>query len=299
MIIDAHTHTPKYRGPVPEDEVEMNDKWRPDRIVKATTNWDDYLEAQKPADRSIVFNIARQPGDTLAHSAQQTGADADWYSGNLNDATATFVRAYPDRLLGFMSLHPYDAVSLDELERCRTDLGLVGVKLGPNYQNFDPLDPRALAIYDQAQKHGLPLMLHQGTSPTRDAPIRYAHPLHVDEIAMRYPDLKIVMAHLGHPWQVDTCVVIRKHPNVYADLSANFYRPFSFWEQMVKATEWNVLDKILFGTDFPVTSVQETLDHLRQVNHIVEGTNLPEVSLDAIEEIIHRDALDLLGLSQG
>ena len=114
---------------------------------------------------------------------------------------------------------------------------------------------------------------------------------------MRYPDLKIVMAHLGHPWQVDTCVVIRKHPNVYADLSANFYRPFSFWEQMVKATEWNVLDKILFGTDFPVTTVQETLDHLDQVNRIVEGTNLPKVSSDAIKEIIHRDSLDLLGLS--
>ena len=297
MIIDAHTHTPRYRDPVPEDEIEMNDKWRPDRVVKATTSWDDFLEAQKPADRSIVFNIARQPGDILTQSAHQTGPAAGWYSGNLNDATATFVKAYPDRLLGFMSLHPYDAVTLEELERCRTDLGLVGIKLGPNYQNFDPLDPRALAIYDQAQRHDLPLMLHQGTSPTRDAPIRLAHPLHVDEIAMRYPDLKIVMAHLGHPWQVETCVVIRKHPNVYADLSANFYRPFSFWEQMVKAAEWNVLHKILFGTDFPVTTVHETLDHLRQVNRIVEGTNLPKVSLDAIEEIIHRDSLSLLGLT--
>ena len=141
------------------------------------------------------------------------------------------------------------------------------------------------------------MLFHQGTSPTRDAPLRYAHPLLVDEIAIRYPDLKMVMAHLGHPWQVDTCVVIRKHPNVYADLSANFYRPFPFWEQMVKAAEWKVLDKILFGTDYPVTEVQETIDHLRRVNDIVEGTPLPKVPLEAVEEIIHRDSLALLGLA--
>jgi predicted TIM-barrel fold metal-dependent hydrolase len=92
-------------------------------------------------------------------------------------------------------------------------------------------------------------------------------------------------------------VVIRKHPNVYADVSANFYRPYSFWEQMVKASEWNVLDKLLFGTDFPVTTVQETIDGLRRVNAIVEGTRLPRVPEEKIEEIIHRDSLALLGLS--
>jgi predicted TIM-barrel fold metal-dependent hydrolase len=294
MIIDIHTHTPSFRGPVPQDRVQMNTKWRPDRPVKATTNWDDYFAAQGPADVSVVFGIAWHPGNS---SYDGISGDSDgWYTGNVNDACATFVRAHPDRLIGFMALHPYDADCLDELERSYADLGLRGIKLGANYQNFDPLEPRALAIYDRAQRLGLPIMFHQGTSPVREAPIRLSHPLLVDEIAMRYPDLKIIMAHLGHPWQVDTCVVIRKHPNVYADLSANFYRPFSFWEQMVKATEWNVLDKILFGTDFPVTTVQETIDHMRNINQIVEGTRLPRVSEEKIEEIIHRDSLAILGL---
>lgn len=289
MIIDAHTHTPQFKEAVPEDEVVVNSVWRPDRPVKASVCWQDFLDAQKPADRSIVFNIARQ-------SDEVSSDDTNWYTGDVNDATATFVNAYPERLIGFMSLHPHAAGCMDQFERCRMDLGLQGVKLGPNYQNFDPLEPRALAIFERAQKEDLPVLFHQGTSPMREAPIRYAHPLLIDEIAIRYPDLKIVMAHLGHPWQVETCVVIRKHPNVYADLSANFYRPFSFWEQMIKATEWNVLPKILFGTDFPVTTVQESIDHLRRVNEIVEGTHLPRVPEDAIEEIIHRDALALLGI---
>jgi predicted TIM-barrel fold metal-dependent hydrolase len=119
----------------------------------------------------------------------------------------------------------------------------------------------------------------------------------MDEIAIRYPDLKIIMAHMGHPWQVETCVVIRKHPNLYADLSGNFYRPFSFWEQLVKASEWNVLSKILFATDFPITTVEETIAALRGVNRLVVGTPLPRVPEEAIEQMIYRDALTLLDLA--
>ena len=297
MIIDVHSHTPQYKDPVPPDQVVINSVWRPDRSVKATFSWDDYLQAQQPAEKSIVFGIAWHPGQMADNLSGQGAGDTNWYQGNVNDATATFVEAYPDRLIGFMSLHPFDAGCLEEFERCRGDLGLRGIKLGANYQNFDPLEPRALAIYERAQRYGLPILFHQGTSPVREAPIRLSHPLLMDEIAIRYPDLKIIMAHLGHPWQVESCVVIRKHANVYADLSATLYRPFSFWEQLVKAMEWNVLDKILFGTDLPVTTAQETIDALRNVNHVVEGTNLPRVPKDAIEAIIHRDALVLLDLN--
>ncbi|GIV79686.1 amidohydrolase family protein [Litorilinea aerophila] len=301
MIVDVHTHTPQYRDPVPPEQVVMQHAWRPDRAVKATVCWEEYLAAQAPAEKSIVFQIAWHPGEWEDRLSGQPAGDKSWYQrpdgrGNLNDATATFVRAHPDRLIGFMALHPHDAHCLDELERCRTELGLRGIKLGANYQNFDPLEPRALAIYERAQRYGLPILFHQGTSPVRNAPIRFAHPLLMDEIAARYPDLKIIMAHMGHPWQVDTCVVIRKHPNVYADISATFYRPFSFWEQLIKATEWNVLDKLLLGSDFPVATVQETIDGLRRVNQVVEGTRLPRVPEEAIEAIIHRDALALLGL---
>jgi predicted TIM-barrel fold metal-dependent hydrolase len=297
MIVDVHTHTPQYRDAVPEHERVIYKAWRPDRAVQSSVCWQDHLDAQGTADRSIVFAVAWHAGLIVPKLSGQEIGDTSWYDGNINDATATFVAAHPDRLIGFMALHPHDPDCLDEFERCRTDLGLRGVKLGANYQNFDPLEPRALAIYERAQRYGLPVLFHQGTSPVREAPIKLAYPLLMDEVAIRYPDLKIIMAHVGHPWQVETCVVIRKHPNVYADISATFYRPFSFWEQMVKATEWNVLDKLLFGTDFPVTTVQETIDALRNVNQIVEGTRLPRVPEEAIEGIIHRDSLSLLGLS--
>ena len=66
---------------------------------------------------------------------------------------------------------------------------------------------------------------------------------------------------------------------------------------MIRATEWSVLDKLLFASDYPVTTAAETFDALRKVNHIVEGTNLPRVPEDKMEAIIYRDSLSLLELN--
>ena len=72
--------------------------------------------------------------------------------------------------------------------------------------------------------------------------------------------------------------------------------PFGYYEAMIKAAEWNVLDKLLFASDFPVTTAQETYDAVFKVNDIVEGTRFPRVPEDKMEAIIYRDSLALLGL---
>jgi hypothetical protein len=267
--------------------------WRPDRPVRATCTWADYLEAMAPVDRAIVFAIAYGP-EHLCAPAGETGRGP---RGNVNDRTAELVQRHPAKLIGFLSVDPLAPGALDELDRGVHDLGLRGIKLGPNYQNFDPLCPEARAVYARAQTLGLPVLFHQGTSPIRTAPLRYAHPIMMDEIALAYPGLRIVMAHMGHPWQADTIVVIRKHPNVYADVSALFYRPWSYYHAMRLATEWNVLPKLLLGSDFPITTPQETIDHLKRVNELPGVSGLPRVPDEAIEAIVHRDSLALLGLS--
>jgi hypothetical protein len=120
----------------------------------------------------------------------------------------------------------------------------------------------------------------------------------MDEIAIAFPELRVVMAHLGHPWQRETIVTIRKHPHVYADVSALFYRPWSFYEALRLAHEWGALDKLLFGSDFPIATPAETAAGLRAVNAPIAGTALPPVPLDAIERLIERDPLPLLGLTR-
>jgi len=296
MIIDVHTHTPQYRSPVPPERIEIFDKWRPDRPVQAIYSWEDYMAAMAPVDRAIVFPIAWVAGArTGGVTGTELGLDAT-EPLDPNEATAELVRAYPEKLIGFMSLHPHDAGAPAALERCVRDLGLRGIKLGANYQNFDPLEDRALAIYARAQELGLPILFHQGTSPVRNAPIRLAHPLIMDQIAIRYPELRIIMAHMGHPWQVDTITVIRKHPHVYADISGLFYRPFSFYESLLKCAEWGSLHKLLFASDYPISTPEENIAALRGVNRIVEGSALPRVPEDQLEALITRDSLKLLGL---
>lgn len=281
MIVDAHTHTPKYEGEIPPGEVQTNRVWRPDRAVKSPVNWAEYMAAMEPVDKAIVFGIAR------------AGKESP------NDATAAFVRAYPEKLIGFLSVHPLDPQCLEEIERCVSDLGLKGLKLGPNYQNFDPLGEEAFRVYRRAEELGLPIVFHTGTSPVQMADLDYAHPRHFDRVAIAFPNLRMVLAHMAHPWQPTTIAVIRKHPHVYADISALFYRPWSFYNCMVLAQEWGVLHKLLFGTDYLVSTPQENLDALRNPNRIVEGTNLPRISEAAMEEIVHRDTLGLLGLAPG
>jgi len=286
MIVDVHTHTPTHRGPVPPHEEEWNALGRPDGSVRVTCSWDEYEAAFSEAgvDVSLVFNIAR--------------LDPAVDPKSFNDSTAQFVSEAPKKRIGFMSVHPHDPNVLDEMDRCIGELGLKGIKLGPNYQNFDPLGPEAERVLDEAERRGLPIVFHQGTSPIRSAPLRYAHPLTIDEVAIRHPELRIVMAHMGHPWQADTIAVIRKHPNVYADVSALYYRPWSYWSGMRLATEWNVLHKLLLGSDWPVIKPAETIAGLRRVNAVIAGTSMPPVPEQAIDDIIHRDALHILGLAR-
>jgi len=118
----------------------------------------------------------------------------------------------------------------------------------------------------------------------------------MDEIAILFPELRIVMAHIGHPWLVDCLVVIRKHPNVYADISGQFYRLWSFYNGMRLAYEWSVFNKLLFASDYPVTTPQETIDGFHHLDHFIRQYHLPEVPLELLEGIIHRNSLELLGL---
>ena len=107
----------------------------------------------------------------------------------------------------------------------------------------------------------------------------------------------MVLAHAGHPWCDECLVVIRKHAHLYADISALYYRPWQFYNMLVAAQEYKVTHKLLFGTDYPFTTTQDSIQGLRSVNRIVEGTALPRVSEETIEGILGRDAFGLLGIA--
>jgi predicted TIM-barrel fold metal-dependent hydrolase len=91
-------------------------------------------------------------------------------------------------------------------------------------------------------------------------------------------------------------VTIRKHENVFADVSALHYRPWQLYNSLMLAQEYGVWHKVLFGTDFPFTTVNASIAGIRCLNDMLEGTQLPRLQTDQIEAMIHRDSLTLLGL---
>lgn len=213
-----------------------------------------------------------------------------------DDEVAAQVAGDPSRTIGFMSLDPTQPGWEDEMRDGRERLGLKGIKLLPMYAGFYPQEERFDPLWRYAAKHGLPVLLHAGTTFVSAAPIDCTLPRHLDAVAIKHPDAKIILAHLGHPYEGETVAVIRKHPNVFADVSALFYRPWQLFHGLMLVHEYNVWDKLLFGTDFPVTTVAETVAGLRSLAEVrVDRFGLPA---EQIERLIHRDALGLLGLER-
>jgi predicted TIM-barrel fold metal-dependent hydrolase len=90
--------------------------------------------------------------------------------------------------------------------------------------------------------------------------------------------------------------VIRKHPNVYADISALYYRPFQLYQSLMLVQEYGVWEKVFFGTDYPFTTVSDTMEGVRNLNNMLEGSALPRLDTEQIEKMIYRNSLGLLGL---
>ena len=89
---------------------------------------------------------------------------------------------------------------------------------------------------------------------------------------------------------------IRKHPNVYADCSALHYRPFQLYHSLMLVQEYGVWNKVLFGTDYPFTTVDASVQGMRNLNNMLEGTALPRLNMEKMEEMFERDTLKILGI---
>ncbi len=280
MIVDIHSHawldpqhfTPDFRAQAKRARAGME--------VDLTVHYADYCKTATNFDRAVVFG----------GKAKLSGVWID------DHYVAQYVAADPKRLLGFLSVDPTQEGWERELREGHVDLGLRGIKLLPMYAGFRPDDERLDPLWRYATEHRLPVLLHTGTTFIAQAPLECTLPRHIDVVATRFPEVKIIMAHLGHPYEGECIVTARKHPNVYTDISALHYRPWQFYNSLMLVQEYGVWGKLLFGTDYPFTTVDATIKGLRNMNAMLEGTALPRLNMTEIEALIHRDSLSLLGL---
>ena len=131
-------------------------------------------------------------------------------------------------------------------------------------------------------------MTHMAATFSSGVPLDYARPFHIDGLACDYPDLLFILAHLGHPWEAETITVIRKQTNVYADLSALYYRPWQFYNSLRLAVEYGCCNKILFGSDYPATTTASSLTGVRAMTTFAENAGLPPIPAGFVEQIVKR-----------
>lgn len=280
MIIDVHSHAWPFPEAFSEDFIRQASGAKADTTIDISVRYEDYRATAPDKTRTVVFG----------GKAKLSGVWVD-------DAyVADYVAKDPERLVGFLSVDPTQPGWQDELRHGNETLKLRGVKLLPMYAGFKACDAELEPLWEYCEKHGLPVLMHTGTTFVKQAPLDCTFPRLIEPVALKYPGIKFILAHLGHPWEGECVVTIRKHPNVYADLSALHYRPFQLYQSLMLVQEYGVWDKVLFGTDFPFTTVNATIDGLRGLNDMLEGTALPRLKIDKIEELIFRDTLPLLGL---
>ena len=280
MVIDVHSHAWRYPDHCTESFREQARRARSGVEFDLTARYEEYRRRATEDTKTIVFGgKARRSG---LWTPDQFVADS--------------VAQHPDTLIGFLSVDPTQGGWEAEMREGHRTLGLKGIKLLPMYAGFRPDDRSLDPLWEYAREHALPVLLHTGTTFISEAPIECTLPRHLDPVAIRFPEVKIILAHLGHPYEGECVAVIRKHPNVYADVSALHYRPFQLYHSLMLVQEYGVWDKVLFGSDYPITTVTASIDGLRRLNNMLEGTQLPRLKNEQIEAMIHRDSLTLLGL---
>ena len=102
---------------------------------------------------------------------------------------------------------------------------------------------------------------------------------------------------MGQPWVDESICMLGKHPNVFADVSGLLSRGWQAYNALISAYQYNVIDKLLFGSDFPYRNATDSIEALYSINQLAQGTNLPLVPRESLRGIVERDALALLGLA--
>jgi uncharacterized protein len=281
VAIDVHTHA----------EVSASgDTSLPDELNKAAK---DYFKTDK---RPTLKEIAAYYRERNMAAVVFT-VDAEAATGTKavpNEEVAQAAKDNPDVLIPFASIDPHKGkLGVRQAQRLVTDYGVRGFKFHPNVQAFYPNDRMAYPLYEAIEEAGAIALFHTGqTGIGAGAPggggirLKYSDPMLVDDVAVDFPGLRIILAHPSFPWQDEALAVATHKPLVYIDLSG--WSPKYFPPQLVQYANTLLKDKILFGSDYPMISPDRWL---------ADFANLP-IKDEVRPKILKWNAASLLGLTK-
>lgn len=239
--------------------------------------------------------------DTAKHYREQNIAavifpvDAERETGYRrykNEEVAELAAENDDILIPFASIDPHKGkMGVREARRLMKEFGIKGFKFHPTMQGFYPNDRMAYALYEAIADEGGIALFHTGQTGVGSGMrsgngmrLKYSNPMFLDDVAVDFPDMKIILAHPSFPWQEESLAVAQHKPNVYIDLSG--WSPKYFPEILVKYCNSLIKDKVLFGSDWPMITPERWLSDFEKIG----------IKDEVRAGIIKDNAVKLLGL---
>ncbi|HEX7708697.1 MAG TPA: amidohydrolase family protein [Thermoanaerobaculia bacterium] len=252
-VFDAHIHVQPWQMLKPEVLGMIEDA--------SHTGIRDILETPE-----TLLRFLDTEGVERACCINYVSPDVMGFTREVNDWIAVFTRGHRDRLVAVGSVNPLHEMNVKDEIRRVLDLGIGMIKIHPPHQLFSPNAYRGelwqlAEIYRACEERGVPVMFHTGTSIFPRARNVFADPMPIDDVAIDFPRLPIILAHAGRPLYGDTALFLaRRHPNVHLDLSG--IPPKALLQYVPRVAE--LADKALWGTDWPSPGVKSPRRNVEQ-----------------------------------
>jgi hypothetical protein len=225
------------------------------------------LDEIEKINRSPAHLLRRLDADGIDRAVlvNYPSPDLMGFTSRVNQYVAEYCAAAPDRLIAMGGVHPRFTEDAAAEVRRAADMGVRALKLHPPHMAVEPNayvhGLEALrALYEEAQRLRLPVMIHTGTSIFPGARSRTGEPMPIDDVAVDFPDLTIILAHGGRPlWMEQAFFLVRRFPRVYMDVSS--IPPRSVLRYFPRLAE--VADKVLYGSDWPAPGVKSMAGNLK------------------------------------
>jgi predicted TIM-barrel fold metal-dependent hydrolase len=247
-ITDTHIHIQPWRQLKPA-VMETMRRGKEDRF--------EFLLALMD-DPKLLLGIMDKDGIDRVGMVNYPSPDLMGFTNDTNDFAARYAEADRRRLIPYGGVHPRFTKDPRGDVRALVELGVRVLKIHPNHQCFpanaytDGLDALG-QIYRACEEHGLPVMIHTGTSIFPGARSKWGNPMELDDVAIDFPDLPIIMAHGGRPlYMTEAFFILRRHKRVWLDLSG--IPPRSLLEYFPRIAELE--SQLLWGTDWPSPGVE-------------------------------------------
>ncbi len=272
-VVDFHIH------PICYDQFYGESALNWIKKIHSDKDWDRFYETYSDPDffQNFLYKSGVDYGVVMAELCPAvTGVCT-------NEYVLGFCKG-KEALIPFASINPYlTANTGQELQRL-VEEGCRGVKLYPTYQHFFPNERFLYPLYSRAEELQIPLMVHTGSSVFKGAKLKYGDPLYLDEVAVDFPALKVILVHSGRGFWYDRAFLLtRLHDNVYMEVAGlPPHKLLDYFPELERVSE-----KVIFGSDWPgITDLRGNIDAIRQLN----------LSEEAKKNILGGNAARLLAL---